>query len=380
MVNRDDFPLRADSLNEGITNKVLTDAFEHLEKVLGNNFRNYGVDVASTHTYFPTIDQSGTPLYFYSGWYDGGFANAAIKKFLNYTNSNNHLILGPWDHGGFFNISPDENTGSVFDHRGELLKFFDAFLKTASTSPYVSQPRVLYYTMAQDKWKKAENWPVKSTPFTYYFSVNNILDTVQADQALQMVYDTYIVDTTATTGVLTRWSSLTKGPLQNPYNNRNEEDKKLLTYTSRPLADNVIITGHPLVQLYLSSSNTDGAIFIYLEDIDENGRCHYVTEGELRLIHRKIVDASSRLYKSPQPYRSYKAKDAAPMITGKIEKLEIPLQPTSYLFRKGHCIRVAISGADRDNFPLIPEKACNEYKIFRDGIYSSRIVLPKTDF
>jgi putative CocE/NonD family hydrolase len=78
------------------------------------------------------------------------------------------------------------------------------------------------------------------------------------------------------------------------YGDRAEADRRLLTYTSAPLTDDVEITGHPVVTLYVASTATDGAFYVYLEDVDENGRVTYVTEGQLRALHRRLTDRDPR--------------------------------------------------------------------------------------
>jgi uncharacterized protein len=50
------------------------------------------------------------------------------------------------------------------------------------------------------------------------------------------------------------------------------------------------------------------------------------------------------------------------------------LLPTSYLVRKGHSLRIALAGADIDQFAL-PDEA-PAWHVYRDGVRVSRIVLP----
>ena len=63
---------------------------------------------------------------------------------------------------------------------------------------------------------------------------------------------------------------------------------KLLFFFSMPLDVDTEVTGHPVITLYVSSTATDGEFFAYLEDVDANSTVTYVTEGELRAIHRKL--------------------------------------------------------------------------------------------
>jgi uncharacterized protein len=58
------------------------------------------IDAISTHTYADEIAKSGAAIYSYSGWFDGGYQMAAIKRYLRHQQPSHRLILGPWDHGG----------------------------------------------------------------------------------------------------------------------------------------------------------------------------------------------------------------------------------------------------------------------------------------
>jgi len=51
------------------------------------------------------------------------------------------------------------------------------------------------------------------------------------------------------------------------------------------------------------------------------------------------------------------------------------MQPISYFFRKGHSIRVALAGADRDHFESQPAEA-SVVTYYREPAHASRIALP----
>ena len=91
------------------------------------------IDNLSTQYYAKNIANSGAAIYSYSGWFDGGYHLAAIKRHLRHRHAHHKLIIGPWDHGGRRNISPFTASESAFDHQGELLKFFDFHLKGLDT-------------------------------------------------------------------------------------------------------------------------------------------------------------------------------------------------------------------------------------------------------
>jgi len=86
-------------------------------------------DFFSPHTYWKKQDASGAAVYNWSGWFDGSYNDAAVKRYLTLTNSKNRLILGPWEHGGSFNAGHTNPGRSGFDHIGEALRFFDHHMK-----------------------------------------------------------------------------------------------------------------------------------------------------------------------------------------------------------------------------------------------------------
>jgi predicted acyl esterase len=60
---------------------------------------------------------------------------------------------------------------------------------------------------------------------------------------------------------------------------------------------------------------------------------------------------------------------------GQPAQLTFDLLPTSYLFRTGHRIRVAVACADRDHFAPIPPEPPT-IRVHRDARRASHIVLP----
>ncbi len=52
------------------------------------------------------------------------------------------------------------------------------------------------------------------------------------------------------------------------------------------------------------------------------------------------------------------------------------LWPTSLLVKKGHSLRIAIAGADKDTFDKIPKKGKPTITIHRDANHFSFVELP----
>ncbi|MGH9755976.1 MAG: CocE/NonD family hydrolase, partial [Blastocatellia bacterium] len=333
---------------------------------------NWTLNEVSPFTYLRELTSSGAAIYSYSGWYDGGYPRAAIARFLTVRNPGSRLVIGPWNHGGAFYFSPSlGRRNSSFAHTKELLRFFERHLKGIKTS-IVDEAPIHYYTMGEEKWHAASVWPLPRTQVrTWFFGSDKTLG--KTSQKGKSGDDAYKVDYSTGTGNQSRWNTLVGGgPVDYP--DRAAEDGKLLTYTSAPLEHDLEVTGHPVVRLFVSSTATDGQFFVYLEEVDQQGRVRYVTEGQLRAINRKVSNARPP-YKTFGPYHTFLQRDARPLIPGRVAELSFDLLPTSNLFRKGRRIRVAIAGADKDHFEP-PTGDPPTIRVYRGGVHASRIDLP----
>ncbi len=339
------------------------------------NEKNETVDVFSPHTYSEKINNCETAVYCYSGWWDGDYQHAAVKRYMNLSNPQNKLLLGPWEHGGQYNCSPANPSKSGFSHVGEILKFFDFHLKGVENGLSEEAP-VHYFTMNEEAWKSANIWPPESTATKLYLGDQNQLSFNAPTEATAA--DSYQVDTTARTGDHSRWKSLI-GMLDTPhvYPDRELQDQKLLCYDSPVLESDLLISGHPIIKLYLSSDQTDGNFHVYLEELKADGSVNLITEGLLRGIHRKLSEEGP-LERDAVPQRNYFESDIAPLVPGEVSELIFDLLPTSFLFKKGSRIRIALAGADQSHFRLMHDSKPN-WKVYRNAEYPSHIVLPVVD-
>jgi putative CocE/NonD family hydrolase len=187
-------------------------------------------------------------------------------------------------------------------------------------------------------------------------------------------FDTYSVDFTASSGKENRWMGQMGLPVM--YNDRHSEDEKLLHYTSTPLDADIEITGSPTVYLQAASTHTDGAFYLYLEDVAPDGRVTYLTEGLLRAIHRKVGDPSTAPYVPLGVYHSLRKVDVQPLVPGEVAEISITLCPISVLILTGHRIRLAIAGHDAAMKTRYPVDGIPELRFYRNSAQTSYLQLP----
>ncbi|MEW5902015.1 MAG: CocE/NonD family hydrolase, partial [Acidobacteriota bacterium] len=184
--------------------------------------------------------------------------------------------------------------------------------------------------------------------------------------------DDYTVDYSTTSGPATRWHNGRGGNFE--YSDMAGNDAKGLTYTTAPLQKNIQVTGHPVIHLWVTTTADDGDFFAYLEEVDESGFSHYLTEGVLRASHRKL-SAAPYAYMNLPYHRSF-AEDIEPLTPGEPVELVFDLHPTSNIFDAGHRIRVTITCADQTSFETPELSPAPMVSVFRNAQQASFIELP----
>ncbi|MCG8466863.1 MAG: CocE/NonD family hydrolase [Gemmatimonadetes bacterium] len=326
--------------------------------------------------HLPQIDSSGVAMLVRVGWLDAATVNGALGRYNTISNPQ-RVSIGPWDHGAGNDadpfLPPETAVQPTEDEQwAEMLAFFDTHLTEDGSERTPSEIR--YYTMGSGSWTTTETWPPSGLEDrVWYFGPDASL--VESPPVASDGSDAYTVDFSATTGTANRWYT-NGGAGDVIYLDRSSEDRKLLTYTSAPMPTDTEITGHPLVTLYVDSTEPDGAFIVYLEDVAPDGRVTYVTEGQLRGVMRAVSDEEP-LYRKYGPHRSERRADAAPLVPGEIAELAFDLWATSVLIREGHRIRIAIAGADADTFLRYPrDGAVPDWTVHRSAEHASRIRLP----
>ena len=350
-----------------------------------------GIAEAKDGTYFhfnpyfyqEEIEQSNVPMVIRCGWHDAATQLGALSMFSSFSNPM-RVIIGPWNHGGDFRADPFQSGNGMQpdailmdDVLGMTVQSLDAIFKTGQNSKpdAITDDQfgvVEYYTLGENQWKTTKFWPLQGTHMQrLYLSADYQLS--WSPPAQESGRDIYQVDPTTGTGLNNRWHTQMGGPVFFP--DRQEADKKLLVYDTSPLKQDIEITGHPIVHLFVRSTTTDGQFFVYLETVDSSGRVRLLTEGQLRALHRKVCDEKPP-YTMFGPYHSLKEKDAEPLVPGEVAEITFDLFPLSVLLKKGQCIRLAIAGADIAVFKPLPGIEGQEITLERNKVFSSYIELP----
>ncbi|MGE0425892.1 MAG: CocE/NonD family hydrolase [Reyranellaceae bacterium] len=324
---------------------------------------------------FNYLDQipKDVAVYAISGWMDGaGYANGTLSRYLSLPNAERRVMLGPWDHGARVNVSPwRSRVEPELPVLGEVLRFFDQHLAGRDTGLKDEAP-IHYFTVHAEEWRAAAQWPPVQGAARLYTAPDGQLATAQPNAPSTV---TYQADFGAGSGAQTRYERIAGIDATSYYADWSTRQDQLLNFTGPVLERDVEIAGHPVVSLWLASSEPDAAVFVYLSEIEADGTARYVTEGLLRAIHRAEA-AAPRHYRTTWPWRSFSRAAAKPMPIGEPQLLRFALLPTAWRFAKGSRIRLSLAGADADHFVQTPHGRPPLLTVLSGGEKATMIELP----
>ena len=362
------------AIKEHANNEAVYDNIDHVNYrddivKIGNEERTF--DFRSIFRYQKELQKLNIPIYSWASWLDANFADVVIARFLNLKNPQ-VAIIGDWNHGAHLPANPfypsrTEVIPSPYDRIKTEISFFNRVLKGN-----IKSKTLYYYTMGEEKWKTSQSWPPSEQSLQrWYMQKENVLSTNEPED--NDGADDYKINFRTTTGLFNRWMAPAGLPID--YTHRTKADTKLLTYTSTPLENDLEITGNPIITLYLSSTHDDGAVYVYLEAVDDQENVIYLTDGNLRFIHRKI-STEKPPFKITVPCHTFLKKDTLPYLPHEVLELTFGLHATSVLVKKGYKLRLAIAGADKDTFMRYPAEGKPVITVKRNNINPSFIDIP----
>lgn len=342
----------------------------------------------SPNRYLEGINDKGSHIAVYTiaGWYDF-WSRDALAWFNNLKNPQKIIIL-PRSHSGTGegwrnSVGPLVGFDFKFDLPTEHLRWYDYWLKGIDNG-IMNEPPILYFTIGAPEdqaWKEADTWPLpQAEQISFYFREGRSRSVESANDGLlgrippenPSGEDIYMVDYSTTSGNETRWTDGIGMGFN--YGDMALNDAKGLTYTTAPLEGDMEVTGHPVVTLWVSSTANDGDFFVYLEEVDQNGYSHYISEGVLRASHRKLSEPPFEYMGLPY-HRSFE-EDIEPLREGQPVKLVFDLHPTSNIFNAGNRIRITVTCADQNNFQTPELSPPPTVTLYRNSTYASHVVLP----
>jgi len=289
------------------------------------------------------------PTFLVGGFLDG--YRDSIPRMMAGVRAPVKAIVGPWNH----TFPHDADPGPEIEWREKAVRWWDHWLKGRDTG-ILAEPRLdvflrhayppgLTLEEIPGEWRSEAGWPPAGLhDATFYFTPAHGLGPAPAAKGAHTLR--CIPSAGIEAGFW--WGDLTA--------DQRPADAQSLVYDSEPLTDEIAILGLPQAFLTATSTSTFANWFVRLEDVAPDGAVTLVTGGGLAGAQRDSSSNPTAL-KPAWPY-----------------ELHIPLHFTSWLFPKGHRIRVAVSNA---LWPMIwPTPFPLSTTLHLGESEGSRIVLP----
>jgi putative CocE/NonD family hydrolase len=314
---------------------------------------------AETPEFWAATDHSAavaglsTPTSMVTGWYDL-FLPAQLRDFrvLRAAGRDTRITIGPWRHGDPASIRP---------MLADQVSFLAEQLKGDAANSRRAPVRVFLQRAGQ--WLDLAEWPpARSRPRPVHLRAGGRLadEPAGADEPGEpdgFRYDP--ADPTPSVG-----GPLLSGPAKQRDNRPIESRADVLVYTGEPLRQDLDVIGEPSATVHLRIEHEHADVFVRLCDVDQNGLSLNVTEGIVRL----------------RPGLVQPDADGVRAVT-------IPLYPTAYRFRRGHRLRVQVSGGAFPRFsrnhgtgePVATavRSVTSRYEVFHDARNASALILPE---
>ncbi len=353
----------------------------------------------------PYYDQhADVPTLYVGGWYDT-YTRATIENFVELRRRQSapiHLLMGPWTHGGVGTASAGDATfpidGALPHYEAVRLRWFDRWLKDLPTG-VDEEPPVRYFLMGGGdgpqpggrtiahggSWQTAPDWPPPGTTATpFYCHADGTLSAApptdepaptryqfDPDKPVPTIGGQLSAIPIPAGGFDQRQDArfpFTKGTL--PLSARPD----VLSYTSAPLTEDMVLAGPVEVVLYVSTDGLDTDFTAKL--IDWYPPCGNAPDG-----YALNLGDSLRRLRFRDGYEHEQMAEP-----GEIYELRFELYPTANRVVKGHRLRVDISSSNWPRFDLNPNtggpmhserrRRVAENALYHAASRPSRIVLP----
>ena len=295
------------------------------------------------------IEQLQVPTFLIGGLQDG--YRDSVPRMLEKVKAPLKAWIGPWNH----NFPNGSDYGPLYEWRDQAVRWFDYWLKGRDTG-VLQDPRLIVFvqhwhapeSQSQDvpgEWR-ADEWPPRGlAPTTFYLQPEHRL----ASQDQQTGRDDlrYVPSIGVEAGFW--WGELLTD--QRPI------DAYSLTYDSDVLPDDLAILGRPRVTLQAAADAPLADWFVRLSDVAPDGQVTLVTGAGINGAQRNSTSHPEDL------------------VPGKVYPLSIDLHLASWVFPKGHRIRIAVSNA---LWPMLwPTPYPMTTSLMMGGGEPSRVVLPR---
>ena len=255
----------------------------------------------------------------------GGLADGyrdSIPRMLEQVKAPLKALIGPWNHS----YPNDADFGPRIEWREDAVRWWDYWLKGRDTG-VLQDPKLVIFMRhwfppdpnletVPGEWRAESGWPPRGTKESAFFlQPNHTLSSVPAQSDVHRLK--YVPSIGVEAGFW--WGEL--------LSDQRPVDAFSLVYDSLPLTEELAIMGRPHAMLRASADTPLANWFARLSDVAPDGTVTQVTGAGLSGAQRESMT------------------DPQPLEPGKTYALDVEMHLTTWVFPKGHRIRLSVSNA-----------------------------------
>ncbi len=344
------------------------------------------------------------PVQNVAGWWDQEDFYGPVRTYdlleKGGSGSLNYLVVGPWNHGGWFGGSGthlgDVSFGSATSEyfRAQVMApWFRYWLHGEGSKPAA---KVIAFETGTNVWKQYAEWPPKSAkPTPIYFGAGRSMSFTRP-AAGASAFDAYVSDPANPVPYRPRPISPTYPGADWPkwlVQDQRFVDHRpdVLTWETEPLEKDVRIAGDVMAHFFASTTGTDADWVVKLIDVQpEDAVSNIPAEGAEPA--RKVDMGGFELMIADEVYRArflHGFDHPQPLKPNQVIEYNVDLHTADHVFQKGHKIMVQIQSTwfpiiDRNPQKFVPSifaASADDYtaatqRVYRSAAYPSSIILP----
>jgi hypothetical protein len=309
-------------------------------------------------TMIPHIRDVKVPTLSVAGWWDQEdfYGPLAIYQALERHDAKgmNHLVVGPWNHGGWRGgpgdrlgpISFDSATGKFFREQVEAA-WFAHHLKGKGA---LDLPEALTFEAGSNRWRRWDAWPPRGNTeeVPLYFGADRTLSRVPPAAGEDAAFDRYLSDPAHPVPYRRPPIQATYFPGGSQWSTWLVQDQRfvdrrpdVLSWETEPLEDDLTIAGEVMAHLFASTTGSDADWIVKLIDVyPERNPENWDLAGFQLMVSNEVFRGRYR--------KSFEKPEPIP--PGAVLDYSFSLHTQNYAFRKGHRLMVQVQSTW---FPII---------------------------
>ena len=333
------------------------------------------------------------------GWFDAENLFGALETFKNCDANNppkhNHLVMGPWVHGGWASPGGGESLGDVqfnaktSDYFKDNIEFpfFEAHLKGKGTD---TLPKASVFETGTNRWRRFETWPPKEAQQTrFFFHQNAVLHEAHPAPLASGVepppgFDEYISDPAKPVPTMNKIDIGMPREYMTADQRFAATRPDVLVYQTEELKEDLTVAGPIEVELYVSTTGSDADWVVKLIDVypgdypEPNPNPTGVKMGHYQQLVRgePFRGKYRNSFEKPEPFQP-----------GEVTKVKFTMPDVLHTFRPGHRIMVQVQSSwfplmDRNPQTFCDINTCDEkafqkqtHRVYRDADHPSKITV-----